>query len=60
MDPGELDVGVRDKVRLSVESSPTADESEADESPHIVLRSSTELFYFYRQSLELKKLGSCH
>ncbi|KAF8650940.1 hypothetical protein AX14_008524, partial [Amanita brunnescens Koide BX004] len=38
--------------RLSVESSPTADESEADESPHIVLPSSTELFYFYRQSLE--------
>lgn len=43
---------VRSQQRLSVESLPAADESEADESPHIVLPSSTELFYFYRQSLE--------
>jgi hypothetical protein len=43
---------VRTQQRLSVESLPAADDSEADESPHIVLPSSTELFYFYRQSLE--------
>ena len=43
---------VRTQQRLSVESLPAADESEADETPHIVLPSSTELFYFYRQSLE--------
>lgn len=37
---------------LSADTTSAVDENQADESPHIVLPSSTELFYFYRQSLE--------
>ncbi|KAK2461334.1 hypothetical protein APHAL10511_006861 [Amanita phalloides] len=42
----------RTQPHLSTESASTIEEKEADESPNIVLPSSTELFYFYRQSLE--------
>ncbi|KAF8625638.1 hypothetical protein AX15_005277 [Amanita polypyramis BW_CC] len=43
---------IRAQPRQSLESSSTTDESQTNEVPNIVLPSSTELFYFYRQSLE--------